>query len=49
VTIEFRQIGNQTEITLTHKNFHDPAERDQHNQGWQACLTQLFLILMEDN
>jgi uncharacterized protein YndB with AHSA1/START domain len=49
VTIEFRQIGHQTEITLTHKNFHDPAERDQHNQGWQACLTQLSLILMEDN
>jgi uncharacterized protein YndB with AHSA1/START domain len=49
VTVEFRQKGRQTEITLTHKNFQDPAERDQHNQGWQGCLTQLaaWLVKME--
>ena len=45
VTIEFRQKGRQTEITLSHKHFLDPAERDQHNQGWQGCLIQLATYL----
>ena len=41
VSIEFRDLGNATEIVLTHGQFPDAETRDKHNHGWNGCFTQL--------
>ncbi len=41
VVLEFLDLGNATEIVLSHGQFPDAASRDQHNQGWTGCLEQL--------
>jgi len=41
VVLEFLDLGNATEIVLSHGQFPDPASRDQHNQGWAGCLERL--------
>jgi uncharacterized protein YndB with AHSA1/START domain len=41
VTIDFRDLGDQTEIVLTHERFPSPEERDKHNVGWNGCLDRL--------
>lgn len=38
VTIEFRERGKQTELTLTHEKFASVESRDRHNDGWTRCL-----------
>ena len=41
VTIEFRELGASTEVTLIHQNLINPEDREKHNQGWNGCLGQL--------
>lgn len=42
VTITFKELGaNKTELTLKHDGFPTADVRDQHNQGWTGCLTNL--------
>ncbi len=41
VTIDFRDLGDQTEIVLTHERFPSPEVRDQHSIGWNGCLDRL--------
>jgi uncharacterized protein YndB with AHSA1/START domain len=41
VTLEFRDLGASTEVTLTHDNLYDAELRAKHNEGWNACLEQL--------
>jgi uncharacterized protein YndB with AHSA1/START domain len=41
VTVEFREIGASTEVSILHENFVDAEVREKHNQGWNGCLEQL--------
>jgi uncharacterized protein YndB with AHSA1/START domain len=46
ITVELREIGNQTETTLTHELFPNADLCNRHRMGWEGCLdnlTQLFL------
>jgi uncharacterized protein YndB with AHSA1/START domain len=40
VTVEFRDLGKSTEITLTHEGLPSIEERDKHNQGWTGVFEQ---------
>ncbi len=45
VTVEFRERGEATEITLTHERFPDEKTRDLHGAGWNStfnCLAKYF-------
>lgn len=41
VTVEFRAIGNDTELVLRHDRFADAKRRDGHLGGWEGCLGNL--------
>jgi len=41
VTVEFRERGEETELTLTHERFRDESMRDQHGEGWASALDSL--------
>ena len=45
VTIEFQDLGDSTEVTLTHERLPTPEERDKHAHGWNGCMDQLGRIL----
>ena len=38
VTVEFRDLGTETELILRHERFADAARRDSHLGGWTGCL-----------
>jgi uncharacterized protein YndB with AHSA1/START domain len=43
VTVEFRDLGDMTELALTHERFLSVESRDQHQHGWEStfvCLEQ---------
>ena len=41
VTVEFRDLGTETEVILTHDFFPNSEWRDKHSQGWTGCLGRL--------
>lgn len=41
VTIDFEPADGGTHVRLRHTGFTDPAQRDNHNEGWAGCLEQL--------
>jgi uncharacterized protein YndB with AHSA1/START domain len=41
VTVEFRDQGASTEVTLVHEPFADSQSREQHLAGWTGCLDRL--------
>jgi uncharacterized protein YndB with AHSA1/START domain len=41
VTVVFKDLGNSTEVSLTHKNLLTAESREKHNQGWVGCFGQL--------
>ncbi len=41
VTVEFRDLGAATELTLTHERFPNTEARDKHSQGWSGCVERL--------
>ena len=41
VTVEFRDVGDKSEVALTHEYFPYEDMRDQHSHGWKVCLDQL--------
>lgn len=45
LTLEFAPRGTQTELTLTHENFRDAQQRDNHAKGWGAMLAELDRVL----
>jgi uncharacterized protein YndB with AHSA1/START domain len=45
VTIEFQDLGNSTEVILTHERLPNLEERDKHAHGWTGCLDQLAKFL----
>lgn len=47
VTVEFHDVGGQTEVVLTHEYFPDEGMRDQHDHGWNGVLTQLARLMAQ--
>lgn len=41
VAVEFRDLGEATEVTLRHTGFASAGERDNHGLGWNDCLDRL--------
>ena len=41
VTVEFHDVGKETEVVLTHEYFPNQKVRDDHNKGWNSCLDRL--------
>ena len=41
VTLEFRDLGRQSELTLIQEKFASDESRDRHEQGWSDCFAQL--------
>ena len=41
VTVEFRAVGDSTEVDLIHEVFPTQKARDDHNRGWSGCLDRL--------
>jgi uncharacterized protein YndB with AHSA1/START domain len=41
VTIDLVEVGDRTELRLTHERFADAAERDRHGGGWSGSLERL--------
>lgn len=47
VTLDFEDLDGQTRLTLVHQHLVEPAQRENHNQGWQSCLANLDRFLQE--
>ena len=47
VTVEFRDLGDATEVVLTHELFPNEKVRDDHNTGWSSCLDRLAKALSD--
>ncbi len=45
VTLELQDRGGSTELVLTHELFPTQELRDQHNQGWDGCLSRLVKLV----
>ena len=45
VTLELRDVNNDTELTLTHELPPDPKVRSGHEEGWHGCLGNLEKLL----
>jgi uncharacterized protein YndB with AHSA1/START domain len=41
VTVEFLDLGMETEVVLRHERFADAKRRDAHLGGWNGCLQNL--------
>lgn len=47
VTIEFRDLGDSTELVLTHEYFPTEEICEQHRQGWIMMLDNRFSQVLE--
>jgi uncharacterized protein YndB with AHSA1/START domain len=45
VTLELRDLGAQTELTISHDLPDDPAVVREHEEGWTGCLESLARYL----
>ncbi|MFQ5693404.1 MAG: SRPBCC domain-containing protein [Nitrospinota bacterium] len=45
VTVEFRDRGDETEVSLTHELLPTEEARQAHAEGWNGCLGRLANIL----
>ncbi len=41
VTVEFRQRGEWTDLSLHHESLPDQAACDRHEEGWKGCFESL--------
>jgi uncharacterized protein YndB with AHSA1/START domain len=41
VTIDFRDLGERTEVVLTHVQLPTAESRERHTHGWNGCLDRL--------
>jgi uncharacterized protein YndB with AHSA1/START domain len=46
VTLELRDMGGSTELTLLHEGLIDPEIRENHAGGWGGCLANLEKALV---
>jgi uncharacterized protein YndB with AHSA1/START domain len=47
VTVELRDLGGATELTLTHERLVEAATRELTTSGWTGCLDSLERFLEE--
>ena len=45
VTLEFRDREGSTDLILTHELFPTQELRDEHNKGWDGCLSRLAKVV----
>ena len=45
VTVELKDLGESTEIWITHDQLETEDLRSKHNGGWTACLENLGMFL----
>jgi len=45
VTITFRALGAETEMTILHQHFASEERRDSHNKGWSGSFDKLAEML----
>ena len=45
VRVEFKDLGQATEVVITHGVFVSEERRQQHLDGWQGCMDQLDALL----
>ncbi|MBC5829616.1 MAG: SRPBCC domain-containing protein [Candidatus Eremiobacteraeota bacterium] len=45
LTLEFNDLGNETELVLTHDQFVSAESRDRHQHGWTIIVDQLAEIV----
>jgi uncharacterized protein YndB with AHSA1/START domain len=45
VTFEFKAVGDETELVLTHTGFPSDESRGRHTHGWGGCLDKLDNVL----
>lgn len=45
VTVEIADIGNETEVRVTHEGFPTAETRDRHDDGWHGTLERLGRFL----
>ena len=45
VVLEFVDLGDATEIILTHQFLPTAKDRQDHSDGWRGCLAHLEQIL----
>jgi uncharacterized protein YndB with AHSA1/START domain len=48
VTVDFRDLGGQTELVLTHERFANVRARDEHTRGWNTCLDRLGSLVEKE-
>jgi uncharacterized protein YndB with AHSA1/START domain len=48
VTVEFKDLGKTTRLTLIHEGFPDQEDADDHNKGWTSMIAK-FARWMEKN
>lgn len=41
VTVEFKDLGNKTEVNLVHDLLPNQEQVDEHTYGWKGCLGNL--------
>ncbi len=41
VTVEFNELGESTEVVLTHEMFPNVEAKVSHEEGWNSCLNRL--------
>ena len=46
VTVEFRSLGEGTEVALTHEGFPAKEATEGHNLGWTSCLSQFEALFV---
>ncbi len=44
VVVDFRDLGEATEVTLTHSGFPNAEWRDKHSEGWAGALSRLEAV-----
>jgi uncharacterized protein YndB with AHSA1/START domain len=45
VTVEFNELGESTEIIVTHELFPNAEAKSSHEEGWGSCLNRLQKLL----
>jgi uncharacterized protein YndB with AHSA1/START domain len=47
VSVELRDLGDSTEVTLTHELLATEDDRQNHTNGWDGCLASLEAFVTE--
>ena len=47
VLVEFKDLGQSTEVVITHGVFVSEQRKQEHLGGWQGCMDQLDKILLQ--